>query len=73
MEAEDQPLELLNATNDPSNVVYCHAKLNEIGSAKSIPHLQKNLSSRKRDVKLSARLAIEAVEARTKIHVPESY
>jgi len=71
MEAEDQLLELLNATNDPDDVVYCHATLNEIGSAKSIPHLQKNLSSRKRDVKLSARLAIEAIEARTKIHLPD--
>jgi HEAT repeat protein len=70
VEAEDQLLELLNATSDPSNMVYCHATLNEIGSAKSIPHLQKNLSSRKPDVKLSVRLAIEAIESRAKSCLP---
>jgi HEAT repeat protein len=63
-EAEDELIELLNATSDPFDIVYCQATLNEIGTAKSIPNLQKNLGSRKRDVKDSARLAIEAIESR---------
>jgi HEAT repeat protein len=66
-EAEDRLIELLRTTTDPYDMVYCHATLNEIGSAKSIPHLQKNLGSRKKDVKLSAQLAIEAIESRTKL------
>jgi HEAT repeat protein len=65
-EAEDQLIEVLNTTGDPYDVVYCQATLNEIGTAKSIPHLQKNLDSRKRDVKSSARYAIEAIESRVK-------
>ena len=65
-DVEDRLIELLNATSDPFDITYCQATLNEIGTAKSLPHLQKNLSSRKRDVKDSARLAIEAIESRGK-------
>jgi hypothetical protein len=43
----------------------CHATLNEIGSAKAIPLLEKNLKSRKVDVKMSAKFAIEAIKARS--------
>jgi HEAT repeat protein len=63
-EAEDKLIELLVRTTEPYDMTYCHATLNEIGSAKSLPYLQKNLSSRKRDVKLSAQLAIEAIKSR---------
>jgi HEAT repeat protein len=70
-EAEQQIIHLLKTTSDPQDMVYCHATLNEIGSVKSIPHLQKNIDSRKRDVKESARLAIEAIEARAKRNLPE--
>ena len=63
-EAEDKLIELLMMTTDPHDMVYCHATLNEIGSAKSLPYLEKNLHSRKRDVKLSAQLAIEAIKSR---------
>lgn len=63
-EAEDKILELLMMTTDPDDMIYCHATLNEIGSAKSLPYLRKNLTSRKRDVKLSAQAAIEAIESR---------
>jgi HEAT repeat protein len=65
-EAEDRLIELLNETIDEYDMVYCHATLNEIGTPKAIPHLQKNLSSRKRDVKHSAQSAIEAIEMRAK-------
>jgi hypothetical protein len=47
-------------------MTYCHARLNAIGSSKAIPQLEKNLKSRKADVKMSARFAIEAIKARTK-------
>jgi HEAT repeat protein len=62
---EDQLLHLLEATSDPYDMTYCHATLNEIGSARAIPFLEKNLKSRKRDVKMSAKFAIEAIKART--------
>ncbi len=42
----------------------CQATLNEIGSTKAIPFIAKNLKSRKRDVKNSAQLAIQAIETR---------
>src|SRR5579863_7256658 len=48
--AEDQLLHLLETTSDPYDMTYCHATLNEIGSAKAIPFLEKNLRSRKVDV-----------------------
>jgi HEAT repeat protein len=61
---EDMILRVLETTSDPYDLVYCQATLNEIGSAKAIPFIAKNLKSRKRDVKDSAQLAIEAIEAR---------
>lgn len=65
--AEDQVIDLLVTTTNPQDIVYCHATLNKIGSAKSLPYLEKNLDSRKRDVKLSAQLAIEAIKSRIKL------
>lgn len=61
---EDVILHVLETTSDPDDLVYCQATLNEIGSAKAIPFIAKNLKSRKRDVKDSAQSAIEAIEAR---------
>ena len=63
-------LHVLETTNDPYDLVYCQATLNQIGSAKAIPSIAKNLNSRKRDVKDSARLAIEAIEARERRNAP---
>jgi HEAT repeat protein len=60
---EDMILNVLKTTSDPYDLVY-RQTLNEIGSAKAIPFIAKNLKSRKRDVKDSARLAIEAIEGR---------
>jgi cysteine sulfinate desulfinase/cysteine desulfurase-like protein len=57
-------LHVLETTSDPYDLVYCQATLNEIGSAKAIPIIAKNLKSRKRDVKDSAKFAIDAIEAR---------
>jgi HEAT repeat protein len=61
---EGMILHVLETTSDPYDLVYCQATLNEIGSAKAIPFIAKNLKSRKRDVKDSAQFAIEAIEAR---------
>ena len=56
-------LEILATTSDPYDVIYCHATLNQIGTRKALPALTQNLKSRKRDVKVSAQAAIEAIEA----------
>jgi HEAT repeat protein len=64
LEAEERILELLQTTDDPHNVTYCHATLSEIGTAKALPFIEKNLKSRKRDVKASAQWAINAINAR---------
>jgi len=61
---EEVILHVLETTSDPYDLIYCQATLNEIGTAKAIPFIAKNLKSRKRDVKDSAQLAIEAIEAR---------
>lgn len=71
-EAEDKLLEVLAETSDPSDITYCHATLNRIGTRKSLPVLEQALTSRKRDVKLSAQLAIEAILAREAQPCPES-
>jgi len=63
-EAEDRLLEILATTSDPYDVIYCHATLNQIGTHKALPALTQNLKSRKRDVKISAQAAIEAIKAR---------
>ncbi|KWC32124.1 hypothetical protein WL48_21595 [Burkholderia ubonensis] len=63
-EAEDKLLEILAATSDPYDVIYCHATLNQIGTHKALPALARNLKSRKRDVKASAKAAIEEIKTR---------
>jgi HEAT repeat protein len=69
-QVEDMILHVLETTSDPYDLVYCQATLNQIGSVKAIPFIAKNLKSRKRDVKDSARLAIEAIEARERRNAP---
>jgi HEAT repeat protein len=66
-EAEFQLLRHLDTTNNPYDITYCQSTLNEIGSEKAIPYLEKNLRSRIRDVKMSAQFAIEAIQARRKM------
>jgi len=67
-EPEVQLLALLGSTTDPHDLICCHATLNRIGTAKSLTSLRSNLKSRKRDVKLSAAVAIDAIEARIRAH-----
>ena len=65
-EVEDRLLSLLQTTSDPYDLIYVHSVLNHVGTSKSIPALRQSLKSRKRDVKLSAQLAITAIENRGK-------
>ena len=70
-DVEGQLLSLLKTTRDPDDIIYCQAILNEIGSSVAIPFLEKNLTSRKRDVKTAAQFAIEAIKARHRSEVNE--
>ncbi|OXJ14530.1 hypothetical protein CFB39_25705 [Burkholderia sp. AU6039] len=63
-QAEDELLEILATTSDPYDVIYCQSTLNRIGTCKALPAITQNLKSRKRDVKISAQAAIEAIQAR---------
>jgi len=63
-EPENRLLQLLQNTTDPNDMIYCQATLSEIGTAKALPFIEKNLKSRKRDVKMSAQFAIEAIKVR---------
>lgn len=62
--AEQQLIMLLEKTDDADDKVYCHSTLGSIGSERSLPALQANTTSRKRDVKISAVVAIEKIQAR---------
>jgi HEAT repeats len=55
---------LLERTTDPYEITFANATLNQIGSLQSIPALERHLSSRKRDVKDSAQLAIQTIRER---------
>lgn len=63
-EVEEHLLRHLAATDDPYDKAYCHAVLNHLGTARSIPLLEESLKSRKRDVKLSAEAALRAIRSR---------
>lgn len=63
-ECETQLLKMLVASNDPYDLIYVNAALNRIGTARALPAIRANFSSRKRDVRISAQLAVEAIEKR---------
>jgi hypothetical protein len=63
-DVETRLLQHLAHTEEPNDKVYCHAVLNHLGTAQSIPALTANLTSRKRDVKISAELALQAIRSR---------
>lgn len=52
------------STEDPYDLAGCHSVLHRVGSTAAIPVLERGLRSRKRDVRMSARLAIEAIRRR---------
>lgn len=51
-------------SSDAYDITYANAALNRIGTARAIPAIEKHLKSRKRDVKMSAKLAIEEISKR---------
>lgn len=63
-EAEERLLSLVAASSDPGDLIHGHATLGRIGTERSLPQLEQGLQSRKRDVKLSARTAIDAIRER---------
>ncbi|MDO6440182.1 hypothetical protein Q4534_22330 [Cyclobacterium sp. 1_MG-2023] len=62
--AEKSLIDILDQSKDPSDLTYSNSTLNRIGTTKAVPHIEKHLSSRKRDVKTSAKLAIEEIRKR---------
>ena len=62
--AETTLIEILTDSDDPYNLTYANATLNKIGTLRAIPFLEKHLKSRKRDVKDSAKYAIEEIKKR---------
>ena len=62
--AETALIEILTNSDDPYDLTYTNATLNRIGTLRAIPSLEKHLQSRKRDVKDSAKYAIEEIKKR---------
>jgi hypothetical protein len=65
--AENVLIDILNTNNNPGDIVSANVTLNSIGTEKSIASIEKNLKSRKRDVKVSAEEAIKEIRKRGKI------
>jgi len=59
---EFELIQLLNQTNDSYDMCYCNSILSKIGTEKSLLVLQEMTKSRKRDVKSSAKYAIEEIK-----------
>lgn len=62
--AETALIEILNDSDDAYDLIYTNATINTIGTLRAIPFLEKHLKSRKRDVKNSAKYAIEEIKKR---------
>ena len=63
-ETEMRVIDHLAATTDPYEQTYCHAVLSTIGTLRSLPVIEANLKSRKRDVKSSAQWASSQIRLR---------
>ena len=64
-DAETALTEILDNSDDPYNLTYANTTLYKIGTIKAIPHLEKHLKSRKRDVKNTAKCAIDEIIKRS--------
>jgi HEAT repeat protein len=62
--AEARVLQHLTSTEDAHDKIYCHVVLGNIGTLAAIAAIEKNLASRKPDVKDSAQVAIQAIRDR---------
>ncbi len=65
--AEKALIELLRTSSDPFDLASANATLNRIGTLQAIPAIEPHLKSRKRDVKMSARFAIEEIRKRAEL------
>lgn len=63
-ESEERVIQVLIETEDHFDQIYCNSTLNLIGTAQAIPYLEKFTKAKNQDVKMSARLAIEAIKQR---------
>lgn len=57
-------LSLLETTEDADDQICCHSTLGTLGTAAAIPLLERGAQSRKRDVRMSAEQALEAIRSR---------
>lgn len=64
--AEQQIIKVLNSTDDKFNIMYCISTLYDIGTENAIPHLEKHLTSRTRDIKMGADSTIREIRNRIK-------
>ena len=62
--AEAALIEILDSSEDPYDLTYANSTLSSIGTLSAIAYLEKHLKSRKRDVKDTAKYAIEAIKKR---------
>ncbi len=62
--SENTLIEILSESEDEYDLTYANATLNNIGTVKALPFLEKHLNSKKRDVKDSAKYAIEEIKKR---------
>ena len=63
-DAEVRLLSHLASTVDQYDMTYCHAVLSRIGTIRALPAIEPNLMSKKRDVRDSARWAVDAIRKR---------
>lgn len=63
--AEEYVLTHLARATDAHDQIYCHAVLNRIGSSRAIPLIERGLTSRTRDVRMSADMAIREIIKRS--------
>ncbi|WP_367864441.1 hypothetical protein [Pedobacter sp. WC2423] len=55
-------IDIIDNTDDLYDLTYANATLNTMGTPRAIPSLEKHLKSRKKDVKDSARYAIDEIK-----------
>lgn len=67
-DVEDILISISDSSDDPFDVTYANAALNRSGTDKALSTLEKHVKSRKRDVAVSAKLAIEKITKRIKVN-----
>ncbi len=62
--AEKTLIDVLETSKDHNDIAYANATLNKTGTLAAVPYLEKHLNSKKRDVKMSAKFAIDEIQKR---------